>query len=327
VPEPIDYETDNFDASLSFTGKKAQFAFNYNLSVFRDNNDALTFQNPFASSSWAAAASFPDGFGSLALPPDNEAHSFTFVGRYLLTNRTSATANVTYSRMTQDDQFLPYTINPGLTVTIPTPLDSLDGEINTITANLGISSKLTPKLTVNTSYRYENRDNNTPQELFFVLRGDVEDQNTDIAGSRARFNLPYSREQHRFQTEATYSLSNRTRLSAGYEYEQFERDFTERRTTREHKAHAKLSSSFSQSASGWVGVNYSMRDGSEYIGNVPFVASRTPERVGPDPASAFENHPLVRKFYIADRDQIRVNGAFTWMATDDFTVSAAGRYS
>lgn len=327
VPEPVDYETDTFDAALAYTGKRGQFALSYNLSLFRDNNESLVFQNPFASTSWAPAASFPGGFGQLSLPPDNTAHTITLVGKYLLTPKTNATAHVTYSRMTQDDSFLPYTINPGLTVTIPPPLDSLDGEINTITANLGLSSRLTPKLTVSTAYRYENRDNDTPQELFFVLRGDVENQKTSISGSRARLNLPYSREQHRFQADATYSLSNRTRLSAGYEYEQFKRDFTERRTTREHKAHAKISSSFSQAATGWVGVNYSMRDGSEYIANVPFVASRTPERVGPDPANAFENHPLVRKFYIANRDQLRVNGAIDWAASDDFTVSVMGYYN
>lgn len=327
VPEPIDYETDNFDASLAYTGKKAQFAFNYNLSVFRDNNDALTFQNPFNSASWAAAPGFPDGFGSLATPPDSEAHSFSFAGRYLLTNKTNATAHVTYSRMTQDDAFLPYTINPGLVVSVLPPRDSLDGEINAFTADLGISTQVTPKLSYRVSYRYENRDNNTPQDLYFVLRGDVENQNTDISGSRARFNLPYSREQQRVQADINYNLSSGTRLSAGYEYEQFERDFTERRTSREHKAHAKIASRFSQTASGWVGVNYSTRGGSEYIGNVPFVASRTPERVGPDPSSAFENHPLVRKFYIANRDQIRVDGAVTWTLGNDFIISAAGRYS
>ncbi|MFQ5562249.1 MAG: MtrB/PioB family decaheme-associated outer membrane protein [Parvularculaceae bacterium] len=327
VPEPVDYETDTFNATLAYSGKRSHLAMNYNLSLFRDNNDILVFQNPFDSSRWADAANFPDGFGGLALPPDNHAHQFTIAGKYLLTNKTRVIAQLNYSRMTQDDPFLPLTVNPGLVVTIPLPRNSLEGEINTITGNFGLSSQLSPKFSVRTSYRYENRDNDTPRTLFQILRGDSEDQPTDLSSSRARFTLPYSRKQHRFEADASYRLSSATKLSAGYEYEQFKRDFTERSKTREHKVHAKLSSTVSQNASAWVGIDYSMRGGTEYIHNLPFLSSRTPERLGPDPTSKFENHPLLRKYYIADRDRVTVNGAANWTPHEDFNVGVFGKFN
>lgn len=328
VPEPIDYQTDNFDASLSFQGKRGQFALSYNLSNFRDNNDALTFQNPFASSSWAAAASYPGGFGSLAVPPDNQAHSFTFAGRYLLTNRTSATAHVTYSRMTQDDLFLPFTINPGLTVTTPLPRATLDGEINTITANLGIATQVSPDFSYRLSYRYENRDNNTPQDVFIVVPGDATNQGT-LSGSTARINRPYGRKQQLAQAEATYRLTNNSKVTVGYEYEQLKRDFTEVEKTKEHKIKGKFQLTPSMRSNAWVGAEYSMRNGSEYIGNLPFLLSSSPEHLATfaDPEEEFENHPLLRKYYIADRDRLKVNGAVNWMPVDDLNFGVNARYS
>ena len=325
VPEPVDYETDSFDAALAYTGKRGQFALSYNLSLFRDNNESLVFQNPFVSSSWAPAASFPGGFGQLALPPDNHAHRITLVGKYLLTPKTSVTANLDYTRMTQDDSFLPFTINPGLLAPTALPRDSLDGEINTLTANLGTATQVTPDLSFRTSYRYENRDNDTPQDVFLVVPGDSQNQGT-LFDSTARINRPYSRKQHLAQADANYRLGGSSKVSIGYEFEQLERDFTEVEKTREHKVKGKFQTSPTTRTSGWVGAEYSVRNGTEYIGNLPFLAGATPEHLGPDPEDEFENHPLLRKYYIADRDRLKVQGAANWTPTDELTFGAYGRY-
>ena len=128
VPEPVDYETDQIDVVLGYLGKKGQFELGYHLSLFRNDKTSLTWENPFTGP-WAPAASFPAGLGRLGLPPDNEAHQITFSGGYTLGATTRVTATMAYGRMTQDDDFLPFTINPGLLFTTTWPRSSLDGEI------------------------------------------------------------------------------------------------------------------------------------------------------------------------------------------------------
>ncbi|MEE8370876.1 MAG: MtrB/PioB family decaheme-associated outer membrane protein, partial [Sphingomonadales bacterium] len=326
VPEPVDYETDNLDISIAYTGKRTHFALAYNLSIFRDNNSGFTFQNPFASSRWAAPASFPGGFGEIATPPDNKAHRISLSGVHIFNDTTRATANFTYGRMTQNDLFLPFTVNPDLVVPIALPRTSLNGEIETTLANLRISSRPSPKLTLSARYKYDKRDNNTPRDVFIRVPGDSQDQG-DITGSTARINLPYSKKQHLFEVDVGYRLSSDFKLMVGYNYEQLERTFFEVAKTREHKIEAKLRGTISSRLSGWIGFDYADRGGTEYIDNLAFQASHTPEHLGPDSEDEFENHPLVRKFFIADRQRLKVNGSANWMPSDNLVFSVMGRYS
>lgn len=325
VPEPIDYETDTFDLSIAYTGKRTHFALAYNLSLFRDNNSGFTFQNPFASTRWAAAASFPGGFGQIATPPDNKAHRITMSGVHIFNDTTRATANLIYGRMTQNDPFLPFTVNPGLVVPTGLPRSSLNGEIETTLANLSVSSRLSQKLDLRARYKYDNRDNNTPRDVFIQVPGDSQDQG-EITDSTARINLPYSKKQHLFEVDVGYRISSDFKLSLGYNYEQLQRTFFEVAKTREHKFEAKLRGTLSSRFSGWIGFDYATRDGTEYIDNLAFLASHTPEHLGPDAEDEFENHPLVRKFFIADRDRLKIDGSANWLPNDKLVFSVMGRF-
>lgn len=324
VPEPIDYETDALDLRVEFVGDRGSAVLSYNLSLFRNNKETLHFENPYTGP-WAPPTSFPTGVGEMALPPDNEAHYVMLTGNYILSPSTRANASVSYTRMTQDDQFLPFTANPGLVADTPLPRSNLDGEINTYLANLRISSRVSSDLRLRAEYRYENRDNDTPRDVFLTIPADSANQGT-VADSTARINLPYSRKQQKGELEATYRLFDTTRLEAGYTFEQFERSFTERDKSREHRLHTKLSTSPLNVLNAWVGFDYSIRGGTEYIDNKAFIESHTPEFLGPNPEEEFENHPLLRKYYIADRNEAKTHGALDWIATDKLTVGLRGDY-
>lgn len=325
VPDPVDYETDNFDLAISYAGKKSQFALAYNLSVFRDNLTSLTFDNPFDSTRYSADVNFPNGRGRLALPPDNKAHRISLSGGYRFNSTTRATAHIAIGRMKQNDAFLPFTVNPALLVTTPLPRASLNGKINTTLARINVTARPSPKLNLRVSYKFNDRDNNTPRDVYIYVPGDTANQG-DISGSTARINLPYSRKQNLFELDAGYRLTGDIRLSAGYDYEQLERTFSEVTKTKEHKLNAKLRATISSDLSGWVGVDYGSRTGSDYVHNAPFLASHTPEHLGPDPEDEFENHPLVRKFFIADRDRVKFAGTVNWMPSDKSAISVMGRH-
>ena len=56
--EPVDYVTDQVDASASYTGKKFQMKLAYYGSTFRNSNESLTWQDPYAP---IDGESFPAG--------------------------------------------------------------------------------------------------------------------------------------------------------------------------------------------------------------------------------------------------------------------------
>lgn len=325
VPEPINYETDNFDVSLGFAGKKGHFVLSYNLSVFRDNNDGLLFQNAYTGP-WPASVSYPTGYGLLGLPPDNKAHHVRFAGSYLISPTTRATANISYGHLTQNDPFLPFTINPGILAPIALPRDSLDGEIDTILATFGVTSQVTPKFNMRANYRFEDRDNNTPRDIFVVVPADSANQGT-LASSTARINQPYSRKQHMVELEGAYRLSGSTKLTLGYAYDQLERTFSEVSKTKEHSIKGKLNANPSATVHTWVSVEYADRNGSDYDDNIAVISSHTDEFLGPDPEEEFDNHPLMRKYFIADRNRLKVQGSANWLADDKLTFTLVGRYN
>jgi MtrB/PioB family decaheme-associated outer membrane protein len=323
VPEPIDYETDNFKVALEFQGKKGQFILQYDLSHFRDNNDSMTFQNAFASTSWVAAASFPDGFGRLALPPDNQAHRVTLSGGYMLSPTTRAKVNLVYGRSTQNDMFLPYTVNPGIVVTTALPRTSLNGEVISTLANVGLTSRVTPKLTLDLDYRFENRNDNTPQDVFIGVPADSQNQE-GIDDETARINLPYDRKQNLIKAKAAYRISSDVRVELAYSYEQLNRSFSEVGKTKENRVEGKLRLRSGEKLFGWVGIAYAVRTGNGYIDNALFLLSHTEEFFEEEPDATFENHPLIRKFFIADRDRFQVNGSINYMPSETVVLSIFG---
>lgn len=74
-------------------------------------------------------------------------------------------------------------------------------------------------------------------------------------------------------------------------------------------------------------MSYAVRDGSTYDDNAHFVASHTPDYLGPDPDAEFENHPLIRKSYLSNRNQLKFRGSANWIANDKLTLGLTGRYT
>jgi MtrB/PioB family decaheme-associated outer membrane protein len=66
--QPVDYTTDLVDAVASYNSKLWQMKLSYYGSNFRNQNDSLTWQNPYAPIISGATQ------GELALPPDNQFH-------------------------------------------------------------------------------------------------------------------------------------------------------------------------------------------------------------------------------------------------------------
>ncbi len=186
LAEPTEYRTTQFNAGLDYGRQRGNvgwlLSFDYHGSLFGNDVAALRWQNPFRASNQEATGSggvLERGrfaIGQLALPPDNQAHTFTLSGLLLLPYHTKLSALASWSRWRQDEPFLPYTLNTaivtgvpaGLNLTSPAslPRQGLQGEINNFNQEYAVASRPWGKFTFTARYRSYDLANETEPILF-----------------------------------------------------------------------------------------------------------------------------------------------------------------
>jgi MtrB/PioB family decaheme-associated outer membrane protein len=267
--EPVDYVTDQVDASASYTVGKWQAKLAYYGSSFRNNNDSLNWQNPFTF-----LPGFPGaGAGQLALPPDNQFHQVLASAGYQFSDRTRASADIAFGRMTQNDNFLPFA------TAVAGPGGSLNGRAATLDVGLKLSSAVTDRLRLNAAYTHNDRDNQTPQSLYQVV-------STDMFPGTPRTNLPYSFKQDKLKLSADYKASASTKASVGVDHDAHKRTFQEVDTTREDTAWGKISSR----ALDKLDLTFKLAHGERRNSGYQVIAGITPPE-----------NPLLRKYNMANR--------------------------
>ncbi len=318
LPEPVDYVTRQFDAVARYTTDKLQLQLAYSGSLFDDKKTGLVFQNAYNGATWGAGVvgivTYPFGFGQIGLPPDNQAHQISGALGYSLSKATRLAANLSFSRMTQNEAFLPYTVNPGLTSPIGLPRSSLDGRVNTTHLDIKLTSKLDPKLNLVAVYRYDDRANKTPQSLYNYIGGDSANQAAAGAASdRIRFNLPGSSRKQQLDLELAYRVAAHTKLKLGYEYDWVKKTFEAISSEREQTLKGEVHQHFTDTASGGLSCARSDRRTSTYNGSDPFFATFTPAYIATFPAGQqWDNNPSQKKFFEAPRvrDKLRAFADF-----------------
>ncbi len=314
LPAPVDYETHIADLGLTYQGDGYHWGFAYHGSFYRSGDTGLAWPTPFGQNpQWADGVGYPNGNNQLALEPDNQYHQLRLFAGMPLFETTRAQLDLAHGRMTQDQDYLPYTLNPALTVNEALPQTSLDGRVDTTHANLRLTSRPAPQWHLSQRLRYRDRDNRTPQAVYQRVRGDAENQQAFESG---RINRPYSLTTTEFASDAAYRLTRRVRLNAGYEYQHTERDYSEVRRLEEHalKLGARRTASATTAVS--AELQHRQRRGSEYLDTLPYVQTHVPGTIGEDD---FENHPLLRKYYLADRDRDQLRLRADWFPTAEFS--------
>jgi MtrB/PioB family decaheme-associated outer membrane protein len=269
---PVDYVTDQVDVSASYATAKWQTRFGYYGSTFRNNNDALTWQNPFTGLVAGADA------GQLAAPPDNQFHQILAALGYQFTEHTRGTANIAVGRMTQNENFLAPTLNASLAAPA-LPRSSLDGRVDTLNADLRLLSDISDRLRLNASYTYNDRDNKTPQATYSWVT-------TDTFLASPRTNLPYSFTRNTLKLDADYRLAPRVKTAVGVDYDTHQRTFQEADKTQETSVWGKVVNRARDNLDLTLKLAHTNRTVSSYQ-VVPQI----------DPPE----NPLLRKYNMADR--------------------------
>ncbi|MGB5678352.1 MAG: MtrB/PioB family decaheme-associated outer membrane protein, partial [Gammaproteobacteria bacterium] len=289
LPQPVDYETDKVNAKLFYTANSGQLELAYHASLFNNANESLTWENPFAPTT---------SFGRMSLAPDNEFHQVSLNAGYNLPYKSRLTGVLSTGRMTQNQDFLPYSVN---STTADLPRSSLDGEAWLTTAQLKLSSVPLTRLRLNAELRYNERDNKTPVSTYnYVI--------IDSGQTATAENAPYSYENSRFNLNANYRFNALTSLRGGYKYNQMKRENSHRAKTEENTLFAKWKVKPVSHVDVELYGEAGSRDGSDFV--IP---------TGTNPA--------LRKYNLADRDRTMVGAAVDYMATERLYLHARADYN
>jgi MtrB/PioB family decaheme-associated outer membrane protein len=257
--EPIDAQTRQLEATLSYVGERLQVQGGYSGSWY-DNANSLV-DTLYQGDNPATLANHI----YLSLPLDNQAHQVFVNGGYSFSPTTRASFKASYTHATQDEH-LPTADIAGLALAAAP--SHLDGEINTTLLQADFTARPLPQLNLLANLRYHNVDDDTPAHLV------VSSGTTDVHST------PLSYETLSGKVEGVYRLPNGFNLIAGIDHSSQDRtvpvgtlDGSGHDTERyvpfraeldETTYRIQLRRSLSETLNGAVALMYSERDGSEF---------------------------------------------------------------
>jgi hypothetical protein len=222
-PETMDEVVQDIGIRFAKNFKAGNVYARFNQNTYTDNLDAFVVDNPFRATDLAyTSTAVPGGpaQGRFGVPPDNKATRGAFGLLYKMKKQTRLSADLAFNSWTQNEQFLPYTINSTIVtntnaaanVTGSLPAQSLDGKINTSMYNFAFSSRPTDNFSVRMRYRVYDLTNKTNR---FVLPGTAgASPDRSWANSTVTADAPYG-----YATALNYDTSTkRFDLQASYDF-------------------------------------------------------------------------------------------------------------
>ncbi|MGF1643091.1 MAG: MtrB/PioB family decaheme-associated outer membrane protein [Thiotrichales bacterium] len=296
LPEPIDSKDTRVDVKLGYAGTLDHAEIAYHASFFENANPALSWDDP-STHGGVFSGDNPNPLpaeGRLALPPSNQFHQVVVSGARRVDETTQITGMVSTGVMLQDEAFLPYRVGDE---TSALPRASLDGEVHVHAAQVGVTSRPTPPLRLNARYRYDERDNRTPQIEFEHYRLDASN-----ALSGTSTNEPTSYVKQRAELETEYRFNPKVAAGIGYEYREGSRTFSEREETEQHQLEAQVKLKPDRATDLSLKMARLRRDGSHY-----------------QPAA--NQNPLLIKYDLAGLSQDRINFRLAHRPSAEFTTA------
>ena len=278
---PVSYSTDQVDAGAQYSRDNWQVRLGYYGSFFHNADAALTWDNPFTP--FGAGANV----GRMSLAPDNSFNQFSLSGGWQIVPSTRLMGNFSFGEASQNDTYIPSTINPGLT-TQPLPRSNLDGQIDTYNYMVRLTSRPIDLFSITADYVDDRRDNKTAQAPYSQVV-------TDVFVASTLFNLPYSFDRATARALADIAVGSGAKVELGIKGEHYD-------TT--YQSVAKTSTS-----TGWFEIHSTMS--STYGLSFKFDRSRrTIDEFQTAPTIIAVENPLLRRFDLADRtrDEVLMTG-------------------
>lgn len=363
LPEPIDSTTKQIEARLNYHDKNLTVSGGYYGSYYTNANGSIRatvpnqlnnpLGNPITLAPAVSGSVIAGGGTSLqnvmqmpvALGADNEAHQFYVSGTYRFTPSTNGTFKYAYSRAKQDENFAA----AGFTGA-PAGITSLDGVVDTRLAQLGLTTKVTPKLGLLANVRYERKEDHTPSVLYNLEGGAVSPAPavpsvaTPSNVNRYWYNYHVDSTKVVGKVEANYQFAPGTRGTFGLDYNMVDRpvpiSITEeelagigavRSKNTENGYRLELRSNLAETLSGSFGYTNSKRVGNDWTSlsnSAAFVAAGLGYGMT-GPAGQFLSLNAGNAFpmNMADVDRSKVKLAANWNPTEQFELQLVAETS
>ena len=324
LPEPVNSSTKQVEAKFNFSADRFTLVGGYYGSFHSNANGTMTpsvpgtLYNPLGVPTvlgTPGALTQANGLlgilqSPMALPPDNQAHQFSVAGTYAFTQTTRGTFKYSYTRATQDKDFLA----AGL-ANAPVGVTNLGGRMDTTLVQAGVTSRPMPKLTLLANVKFEDRKDKTPDAQY------------NLEGVN-RFNNTQSN-LYKFggKVEGSYQLPQNYRATLGVDYNSMDRGAfglpdsvgglaALRQKTWETEYRGEIRRTMSDNLRGALAFGHSRRDGSIWLrpntlpatGVTPVADINIFSRTGLFPA------------LFTDRKRDRLRGIADWLPTEQLSV-------
>lgn len=192
--EPLEQRTYNLNLGAQFRGKRWGAGVDYNLSLFRNHIMSVIFENPFRVTdeqgctpnptpppalTCGASNRFREVRWQNSLAPNSDSHNITLWGNFDLRPQTHLRGLFSLSYWTQNDPFLPWTLNTAIRprdwdanspITDPTdvnqlPARSLNGKMRDIVQEYALVNRR-KNFRFQVQYRSQSLDNQSPTIQF-----------------------------------------------------------------------------------------------------------------------------------------------------------------
>jgi MtrB/PioB family decaheme-associated outer membrane protein len=314
---PVDYTTTEFDLGLSYDADRLHLNGQLAYSDFDNDDDVLTWQNPY--SSYGPDVAYPAGYGGLGLAPDNEQASGRLTGHYIFSAKTRLQFDGSYAVASQDQDYLDYTVNPALTVTEPLPDDNFDGEVATSTFNTRLLLRPLAKLNAELFYKVRDRDYDADRNGYLYVRGDGSDQ---PASPQTVYNTNHDLTSQTAGFEVAYRLPLRSKLSFEYEYEDVERRNAAVEETEEDRYTLGYRIQPTSSFSARMHLQFADRAADTYEWDQAYYALLDTALINATPDNQrYINHPQINQYYMSNRERWEGKVDLTYLASARLTMN------
>lgn len=234
-PMPVDYRTNSLSVGADYRREAWFVDFDYRYTQFDNEIVRVVYDNPllFAGQNNQVGGA---ALHQMDLPPEYRSNSYTLTAGWRgLPLRSRLTATLSSDRTTQDEPFVPFTVNRALlddagsvVADLALPANDLDGEVKTTLFNLVLNSRPLEPLAVNLRFNRYDYDNDSQVITWDGYAGIGESTWKDFDGSVTtqqpfRNRVPeYTRT--RYGLDGTWSFSPAWRLKGEYLSEEYDRN-------------------------------------------------------------------------------------------------------
>lgn len=341
IMNPTNYTTDNLNLAANWVGEKGHASISYAGSVFRDNYNSVSFNNPFVKTVTLGNAPNgsipPAGFATdtMSTMPSNQFHQLNLKGGYAFNSATKLAGGLSYSRNTQNDAYAATGLTP-----VGVPVGSLNGVVVSKHLDVKLTNQTTRDLALSAGLKFNERDNKTASNAYSF--NNINE--AAITAPNVAVNAPMSNKKTQVEFGGDYRIDKQQKLNLAYEYEKINRwcNNAAANTTvglflptySGVAAYVPTTCAEVQSSKeNKLSANYKYKVASDLSFNAGYGYARRKSDITPTYYNPMQsdkegyNAPGFMAFFQASRKEQLFKAGANWQANEKLSISVNGRYT